>query len=229
MLKFALFLALGVTTSWGSIIDAGDVFTTANFVPDGTKVQFSLSSSDGKFSLFQLGSGVFGGADLDCPLGVDFCPYGQTYTITAFFPDASSVPAEAMAIIDGNAIGSVLIGCPNPACPQTSVVLTAQAVDISSPGLYVIPFSATGQIQAAQNCVPQNAPCSLILDQTISGAGFLTFSVITSSPGFFGVRNPVPDAFAPLRWEFEPVPEPSTILPVLFGLAAIQRRRHLRK
>lgn len=226
MFKLALFLGLGLATSWGSTIDSGAVFTSANLVSDGTTVQFSLSSTDGYFSLFQLGPGVPGGANLGCPLGIEICPYGQTYNIQAFFTDALSGGVQAMAIIDGISVGSVLIDCPDPACPQTAVVLTAQPIDISAPGDYVIPFSASGQIQAAPLSCIVPSPCPLILDQTISGVGLLSFSVVTSSPGFFGVPNSTP---GPLRWEFESVPEPSTILPVLVGLAAIQWRRHLRK
>jgi hypothetical protein len=222
MFKIALFLGLGLT-SWGSIIDSGTVFTPANFVSDATTVQFSLSSTDGNFSVFQLASGVPGGANLGCPLGVEICDYGQTYTIGALFPDASSGGVQAMAILNGVPAGTVLLVCPAADCPHTLVTLTAQPINISAPGDYVVPFSATGQIQAA-HCVV--LPCPLILDQTISGVGLLSFSVVTSSPGSFGVQNKTPGA---LKWVFEPVPEPSTILPVLFGLAAIQWRRHLRK
>jgi len=119
--------------------------------------------------------------------------------------------------VGGIPVGTVLLGCPNPACPDPILLLTAQPVDISRPGYYEVAFSATGQIQASQSLSDP-----LLLDQTISGIGLLDFAVSTSSPGRFQF---VDFGSRELQWRFQPVPEPSMLLPGLLGLAAIAWRR----
>ncbi len=220
MFKLVLFLGLGLAVSRGSTIDSGYVFTAPYFASDATTVQLNVASSDGNFAL--SGLGIPGGANLDCTMGGGFCPFGQSYSIEAFFPDASSYGVVADAVIDGHPAGSVTLGCPSSACPHSLVRLIAQPVDISSPGTYVVPFYATGEIQASQGIG------DLILDQTISGFGSLSFSVSTFSSGYFQVGGP-PGGSLGLRWLFAPVPEPSMLLPTLLGLAAILWRRHFKR
>jgi hypothetical protein len=224
MLKIALLLTIGLAASWGSTIDQGNVFTRPYFVSDATAVNFNISSSDGGFTVF--GPGMLGGGNVGCSYigAAGECAFG-TYSIQAFFPDASSHPASANAIIDGTSVGSVLLGCAGPSCPHTSLFLTAQPVNISAPGSYSVPFSATGQIQAAQNVGDP-----FILDQTVSGVGSLYFSVFTTDPGYFQFAVAQGNGPFGLEWQFKQVPEPSMILPTMLGLAAIQwRRRSKRK
>lgn len=216
MFLHSSFLIVSIASLHAGTIDTGGfVFTAPYFVSDGTTIQMSLNSTDGDFQL--SGNGILGGANMACSLGVGACPFGQAYSIEAFFPDFSSFPAFATATIQGNSVGTVLLGCPNPAvCPDTSVRLFAQSVVISSPGNYAIPFFATGQIQAAVG----NGP--LLLNQAVGGIGTLHFSVTQSSPGQFQVDpGPGMNGSSALQWNFEAVPEPATALVTLFGLAGI--------
>ena len=217
MVKLTLLLTLGLTAAYAGTIDSGHVFTAPYFVSDGTTVLLNISSTDGNFSLF--GSGILGGANLDCMITVGDCPF-STYSIQALFPDATSFSAQADATINGNPIGTVLLGCPVAGCPDTFLRLTAQPVDISAPGDYEVPFSISGQIQAAQSF---GSP--LLLDQTVSGFGVLDFSASAASPGRFQINPGPPGGPMGLQWSFEPVPEPSMLLPGLLALGAIQWRR----
>lgn len=218
MIKLTLLFSLGLTAAYAGTIDSGHVFTRPYFVSDGTTVLFNLSSTDGNFSL--SGSGILGGANLDCMIAVGDCAFGQTYSIQAFFPDATSYSALADATINGSPIGTVLLGCPGTGCPDTFLRLTAQPVDISAPGDYEVPFSVSGQIQASQSF---GSP--LLLDQMVSGVGVLDFSASAASPGRFQINPGPPGGPMGLQWSFEPVPEPSMLLPGLLALGAIQWRR----
>ena len=228
MVKLALAFTLALAAAQGSIIDSGTVYTRPYFISDGTSVFGNLSSTDGNFSLDLgtplTGSQVTGGGNMDCDIGSPSCPYGQTYSITAFFPDATS--SHAFVTIDGNLVGSLLLGClaPAPVCPDTFVSLIAQPVTISTPGTYSVPFYATGQIQAAQT---SGSP--LILDDQVFGIGLLNFSVSTSHPGSFQIDTGPPQILVGLNWVFQPVPEPSMFLPSLLGLAAIQWQRRRKR
>lgn len=214
--RLTLLLSLGIAALSGGTIDSGQVFTSPYFVSDDTSVVINFSSTDGNFSLFNNSGLLLGGANVTCIHEFIDCAFG-TYSIRAFFPDAGSFPASASAAIGGIPVGTVLLGCPNPACPDTILLLTAQPVDISRPGYYEVPFSASGQIQASQSL---GGP--LLLDQTISGIGLLDFAVSTSSPRRFQFVDFGQREF---QWRFQPVPEPSMLLPSLLGLAAVAWRR----
>ena len=219
MTKLTLALTVALAAARGATIDSGVVLTRPYFVSDDTTAFVNLSSTDGNFSLFT--SGILGGANLSClhESGTLDCPFGP-YSIQAFFPDASSHSAQAAATINGIPFGTVLLGCGVSGCPDTFLRLTAQPVDILAPGDFEVPFSLSGQIQAAQSL-----GSSLLLDQTVSGIGLLDFSVTAASPGRFQINPGGTGGQLGLRWTFEPVPEPSMFLPVLLGLAAIQWRR----
>ena len=218
MVKLTLLFSLGLTAALASTIDSGHVSTRPYFVSDSTTVLINFSSTDGNFSL--SGSGILGGANLPCMIVIGDCLLGQTFSIQAFFPDASSFSAQADATINGNPIGTVLLGCPVSGCPDTFLLLTAQPVNISAPGNYEVPFSVSGQIQASQSF---GSP--LLLDQTVSGIGVLDFSASAASPGRFQINPGPPVGQLGLQWNFEPVPEPSMLLPGLLALGAIQWRR----
>jgi|GEM_PF-2097439 len=201
MLKLILFFTACLSFSRASTIDSGYVATKPFFIPEGSTVQVNFGSSDGNFSLF--GSGILGGGSLPCRNETtDQCAFG-TYFIGAGFPDAT-YGAGATVAIDGNPAVNVTIGCLAPDCPHTSVQLSAGLVDISGPGIYRVPFTATGIIQASTGI---NTP--FILDQTISGVGLLSFLAILGDPGHFQILPAPPGGPLGLIWTFAPVPEPS--------------------
>lgn len=223
MHKLAITLAFSLATLRGAIIDAGVVFSRPFFVSDGPTVQFFLSSTNGSFSVFS--TLVLGGGNLDCAMQMSNCAFGQTYSIRADFPDNSSYPATGTAIVAGVPTGAVVLGCSiydPPGCTHTQLSLIAQPVVISAPGDYVVPFTATGQIQASIGTGP------LIIDQTIYGVGLLYFSVSERIPGIFEFDVlPRSGPMEELQWNFVSVPEPVTYLPCLLVSAAIwwQRRK----
>ncbi len=223
MYKFGVMLTLSLAILRGSTIDAGVVFSRPFFVSDGPTVQFLVSSTGGNFSVSSVL--VPGGGNLDCAMFMSTCAFGQTYSIQTDFPDYSSFPSTGTAIVGGNPMGTVVLGCSiydAPGCAHTQVSLIAQPVVISAPGAYVVPFTATGQIQASIGAGP------LIIDQTIDGVGLLYFSVSERVPGIFQFDTlPRSGPMEELQWNFVSVPEPATYLSCLLVLAAIwwQRRK----
>ncbi len=222
--KLALVLSVSSAAINSATIDAGTVLTRPYFVSDGTTAALvDFSSTDGNFAL--SGLGIPGGGNLFCAqdFGV-FCPFGESYSIQAFFPDAGSGLVDASATINGDTVGTVVLGCPGLACPHSMVQLIADPVTISEPGSYVVPFYATGQIQAKLSV---GSP--FILDQTVVGVGLLSFAVTQSSPGKFEFVNQYLAGNDELMWSFVAVPEPSTILLTLLALVTLALWRRLSK
>jgi len=222
MAKLALLLGFAILSSRAGSIDQGSwVRSPPFFVSDSTTVQFRLTSTDGGFGV--AGSNILGGGNIFCFHDLGYCPPGA-YTFQTFFAVSDSFPAQAFGL-GGSLFGPVLLGCPAPACPHTSVSLLAQPVVISGPGDYAVAFSASGQIQASPD--PPGVPFvpgTLALDQTLMGYGVLHFSVYSAGPGlnYFALSG------APgQELEFDFTPEPATIFPGVLALAAIWRLRPL--
>jgi len=233
MFKLALILSISSAAVHGATIaniDAGSsVFTPAFFNDFGTTISMNLSSTGN----FVLSSPLItGGGNQQCsffPMNLG-CGFG-TYSISANFPRGAVTTSAARA--DGSIQGipgpfflSCGPGNGGPMCPSTpgtSVSLTAVPVTISAFGSYVVPFSATGQIQATT----VSDPTTLILDTPIFGVGNLSFSVIPTGLGGFGFV--FAGGATALAWNFTAVPEPSPILLSAISLALGILARRLTK
>jgi len=129
-------------------------------------------------------------------VGTSCPPPGSTCT---FF-----TPITGSGTVDGVFYPSLVFGN-SFAPPLTSPVYTALNLDsapftvasVGSPFPYEVPFTLSGQIQAALPPVSSNTPPTLLIDDQISGSGTVTFPLFPNGNGSYVLNTRVDWALAP--------------------------------
>lgn len=201
-----LLLALGALPALPAVVSSGFVEITGQS-PSGT---FELGLADGSVAgVFSMGN--FG------PLQCSPCSPGDLIPISG--------------TVVGNDFGSGsadIAGTPYPVLAWgnlnaqfgTSFAFTGAPVAVTGPGTFTSPFTFTGNLcgTAGGGAIP--APCAVHLPE-LTGAGTVTVTVAADAGGLL--------SYTSARYEFEAVPEPSSLMLTVPALLWVARRAYFRR